>query len=73
MEQPLGSAPVVIGSNVLVLSGAVVVHGTTIGNNAIVCANALVGPGSYGPGVVLLGNPARAVRKLSPEQREAAG
>jgi acetyltransferase-like isoleucine patch superfamily enzyme len=73
MEQPLGSAPVVIGSNVLVLSGAVVVHGTTIGNNAVVCANALVGTGSYGPGVVLLGNPARAVRKLSPEQREQAG
>jgi acetyltransferase-like isoleucine patch superfamily enzyme len=72
MEQPLGSAPVVIGSNVLVLSGAVVVHGTSIGNNAIVCANALVGTGTYAPGTVLLGNPARAVRKLSPEQREQA-
>jgi acetyltransferase-like isoleucine patch superfamily enzyme len=72
MEQPLGSAPVVIGSNVLVLSGAVVVHGTAIGNNAVVCANALVGTGSYGPGVVLLGNPARAVRKLSPAEHEAA-
>lgn len=73
MEQPLGSAPVVIGSNVLLLSGAVVVHGTTIANNSVVCANALVGTGSYGAGVVLLGNPARAVRKLSPQQREAAG
>jgi acetyltransferase-like isoleucine patch superfamily enzyme len=73
MEQPLGSSPVSIGSNVLVLSGAVVVHGTTIGNNAIVCANALVGTGSYDAGVVLLGNPARAVRKLSPADPEAAG
>jgi acetyltransferase-like isoleucine patch superfamily enzyme len=72
MEQPLGSSPVRIGTNVLVLSGAVVVHGTTIGNNAIVCANALVGTGSYNPGVVLLGNPARAVRKLSPTEPEAA-
>jgi acetyltransferase-like isoleucine patch superfamily enzyme len=72
MEQPLGSSAVRIGSNVLVLSGAVVVHGTTIGNNAIVCANALVGTGSYDQGVVLLGNPARAVRKLSPTQHEAA-
>ncbi|HVS67727.1 MAG TPA: acyltransferase [Mycobacteriales bacterium] len=65
MNQPIGIGPVRIESNVLVHSGAVVVHGTTLGRNAVVAANALVGTGSYPPGVVLLGNPARAVRKLA--------
>lgn len=64
MSQPVGVAPVRIESNTLLHSGAVVVHGTTLGKNAVVAANALVGSGSYPAGIVLVGNPARAVRKL---------
>lgn len=67
MEQPVGTAPVCIGANSLILSGAVIVHGTTIGKNAMVCANALVRSGTYPPGVVLLGNPARTVRLIQPK------
>jgi acetyltransferase-like isoleucine patch superfamily enzyme len=65
MDQPIGVGPVRIERNALIHSGAVIVHGTTLGKNAVVAANALVGSGSYPAGVVLLGNPARAVRKLA--------
>ncbi|HVU71895.1 MAG TPA: acyltransferase [Mycobacteriales bacterium] len=64
MLSPLGSAPVRIERNAIVLSGAVIVHGTTIGRNAVVSANALVPSGTHRPGVVLFGNPARTVRTL---------
>jgi|GEM_PF-6174578 len=64
MEQPVGSGPVHIGRNVLVLSGAVVLHGVTIGRNAVVAANAIVPSGDHAPGCVLFGVPARAVRRL---------
>lgn len=65
MEQPLAIGPVVIGRNTIVYTGAVVLPGTTLGANSVVAANALVPAGEHEPGVVLVGNPARKVRKLS--------
>lgn len=64
MEQPLAIAPVVIGRNALVYSGSVVLPGTTLGPNSVIAANALVPAGEHPAGVVLMGNPARKVRKL---------
>ena len=64
MEQPLAVAPVVIGRNVIVYSGSVILPGTTLGANSVVAANALVPAGVHPAGVVLMGNPARKVRKL---------
>ena len=68
MLRPTGSAPVRIARNAMVLSGAVIMHGTTIGRSAVVSANALVPGGEHAAGVVLLGNPARTVRRLDAAQ-----
>jgi len=64
MEQPLAIAAVAIGRNAIVYSGSVIVPGTTLGANSVVAANALVPAGEHPAGVVLMGNPARKVRKL---------
>jgi acetyltransferase-like isoleucine patch superfamily enzyme len=73
MFSPLGTAPVRLERNVMILTGAVIMHGTTIGRNAVVSANALVPSGSHKPGFVLVGNPARAVRQLAPGLEPTGG
>jgi acetyltransferase-like isoleucine patch superfamily enzyme len=66
MHSPLRTAPVSVERNAIVLTGAVIGHDTVIGANSVVAANALVPSGAHPAGVVLVGNPARAVRKLTP-------
>jgi acetyltransferase-like isoleucine patch superfamily enzyme len=63
MDRPITTKPVVIGRNTIAYSGAVIISGTTLGANSVVAANALVPRGEYKPGVVLVGNPARPVRR----------
>jgi carbonic anhydrase/acetyltransferase-like protein (isoleucine patch superfamily) len=54
-----------IGANTLVGMGATILNGARIGENSLVGANALVTEGkSFEPGSLIVGAPARAVRKL---------
>jgi len=59
------SRPIVIGDNVWLGSGAIVLPGVTIGENTVVGAGAVV-PRDLPPNVVAVGNPARVVRTLEP-------
>ena len=60
---PARSAPVVIGSNVWLCRGAVVLPGSKIGDHTVVAANSVV-RGELPPCVLAAGNPAQVVRKL---------
>lgn len=66
MDAALRTEPIRIERNVIIYTGAVIVLGTTIGSNSVVAANALVQAGIHDSSVVLVGNPARPVRRLGP-------
>lgn len=58
-----------IKNNVLVGMGAIILNGAKIGNNTIIGAGSLVTQGKeFEDGVLILGNPARVVRKLKEEE-----
>ncbi len=60
-----------IEDEVLIGMGAIVLDGAVVKKNAFVGAGALVSPGKVvGEGELWLGNPARFVRRLTPEQIE---
>mgnify|MGYP003402240051 FL=1 len=59
----------IVGDNTLIGMQAVVLNGAKIGRNCIVGAGALVTEGKEFPdGSMIIGNPARVVRELTPEQ-----
>lgn len=62
------SKPVVLGPNVWVCAGAMVLKGVTIGANSVVAAGAVVSR-DVPPGVVVAGNPARIVKWLEPSNK----
>ena len=58
-----------IGDGSLIGMGAMVLNGAVIGKNCIVGAGALVTGGKvFEDGSLILGNPAKTVRKLTPEE-----
>ncbi len=58
-----------IGNNVVVGMGSIVMNGAKIGNDSIVGAGSLVTQDKEFPdGMMILGSPARALRKLTPEE-----
>ena len=58
-----------IGNNTLIGMGAIILNGAKIGDNSIVAAGALVTQNKeFEDGVLILGNPAKAVRKLTEEE-----
>lgn len=58
-----------ISNNVLVGMGSIILNNSKISKNSIVGAGALVTQGKeFEEGVLILGNPAKAVRKLSEEE-----
>ncbi|WP_294156286.1 gamma carbonic anhydrase family protein [uncultured Clostridium sp.] len=60
-----------IGDNTLIGMGAIILNGAKIGNNSIVAAGALVTQNKeFEDGMLILGNPAKAVRKLTKEEIE---
>ncbi|MDI9389486.1 MAG: acyltransferase [Synergistota bacterium] len=59
-------APVVLGKNVWVGNGAIILKGTRIGDDSIVAAGAVVAGGEFPGGVIIAGNPARVAAELSP-------
>lgn len=56
-------APIVIGRNVWVGAGAIILKGVTVGEGAVVAAGALV-TGDVPAGAVVVGQPARVVRSV---------
>ena len=61
-----------ISNNVLVGMGSIILNNAKISKNSIVGAGALVTQGKeFEEGVLILGNPAKAVRKLSEEEIKA--
>lgn len=61
-----------IGENTLIGMGAIILNGAKIGNNSIVGAGSLVTQNKeYEDGVLILGNPAKVIRKLTDSEIEA--
>jgi carbonic anhydrase/acetyltransferase-like protein (isoleucine patch superfamily) len=61
-----------VDDGALVGIGSIVMNGARIGAGALLGANSLVPEGKeIPPGVLALGSPARVVRELRPEEREA--
>ena len=69
-------APVVLGKNVWVGNGAMLLKGTNIGDNSIVAAGAVVPGGDYPADVIAGGNPAKIIgsvdRRGVPKERSEA-
>lgn len=60
-----------VGDNCLIGMGAIVLDGAVIGDNCLVAAGALVTGKMDAPtGSLILGNPAKVVKPLTPEQIE---
>lgn len=60
-----------IGSNCIIGMGATILDGAVIGDNVIVGANSLITSGKTIPsGVMVMGSPAKVVRKLTYEEIE---
>ena len=58
-----------IGNNTLVGMGAIILNGAKIGNNTIVGAGSLITQNKvFEDGVLIIGNPAKVVRKLTEEE-----
>jgi acetyltransferase-like isoleucine patch superfamily enzyme len=66
--QPQVTEPVVLGRNVWVGLGAVLLKGTTVGDDSVVGAGAVV-RGRVPDGVVVIGNPAEVVKEFRPDER----
>lgn len=61
-----------MGDNVLVGMGAIILNGVKIGNNTIIGAGSLITQNKeFEDGVLILGNPAKVVRRLTQEEIEA--
>ncbi len=58
-----------IGNRVLVGMGAVIMDGTVVGDDCLIAAGALLPKGkTFEAGTLIMGNPAKAVRKLTAEE-----
>lgn len=69
---PQVTEPVVLGRNVWVGLGAVILKGSAVGDDSVVGAGAVV-RGRVPDGVVVTGNPATVVREFRPDEREPDG
>lgn len=61
-----------IANNVLVGMGSIILNGAKIGNNTIIGAGSLITQNKeFEDGVLILGNPAKVIRKLTEEEIES--
>lgn len=63
----IGTAPIHIGKNCFIGCNALILKGTTLGDNCVVGAGAVV-CGAFDDNCVIAGNPAKVIRKLEPER-----
>ena len=64
LRRPIKLAPITLGRNVAISANCVLLRGTTIGDNAVVAAGAVVNGGSFPGGWLIGGLPARQLREL---------
>lgn len=58
-----------IGDRVLVGMGSIIMDGTTVGDDCLIAAGSLLPKGkTFEAGSLIMGNPARATRKLTPDE-----
>ena len=67
--EPPSANPVIIGNNVLIGANAVVLEGIEIGDNAVVAAGAIVTM-NVKKGTVVVGSPARVIKKVDETTKE---
>lgn len=67
MEQPLRSSPVRLADNVFLATNVVVLRGTTIGENSVAAAGAVLNGGDFPARHIIGGTPARALKALGPD------
>ena len=68
--QPLVATPIVVGERVRIGLGSGVLRGVTVGAGAIVGPHAVV-TRDVAPGSIVAGNPARVLRRITPEERSS--
>lgn len=68
-ERPLCSNPVIIGNNVWIGEGAIILPGVSIGDNSIIGANSVVSK-SIEANTIYAGNPAVIIKKYNFETNE---
>lgn len=64
LEQPVRSAPIVIGQNVFVGTNAVILRGSVVGDRAVIAAGAVLNGGDFPAAHIVAGVPARTLRPL---------
>ena len=72
LEHPnsgMKTKPVDIGENVFIGANVIILKGSKIGNNCVIGAGA-VGSGTFEDNTVIVGNPAKVVRKLETNDME---
>jgi acetyltransferase-like isoleucine patch superfamily enzyme len=72
LRQELRLAPVTLERNVFVAANAVITHGCHVGRNSVIGAGAVLTGGDYPSGSIIVGSPAKAVRRL-PRADPASG
>src|SRR5882672_8867174 len=64
--------PLTLGDGFLVGIGAIILNHAVIGSGCLIGAGALIPEGkTYPDGVLVVGSPAKVVRELTPEEKEA--
>lgn len=64
------TAPVVIGDNVWIGENVVILSGSKIGNGCVIGANTLVNGGEFPDNTIIVGSPARIIKKYNEETQE---
>jgi acetyltransferase-like isoleucine patch superfamily enzyme len=64
LRQDLRVAPVTLERNVFVAANAVITHGSHVGQNSVIGAGAVLTGGDYPSGSIIVGSPAKAVKRL---------
>lgn len=63
LKEKIGTRPVIIGKNCFIGCNALILKGTVLGDGCVVGAGAVVS-GQFEPGSVIVGNPARCMKKI---------
>lgn len=63
------TAPVVIGDNVWIGENVVILPGSKIGNGCVIGANTLVNGGDFPNNTIIVGSPARIIKKYNEETK----
>lgn len=63
VKEQIGTQPIIIGKNCFIGCNVLILKGTVLGDGCVVGAGAVVS-GQFEPGSVIVGNPAKCIKKL---------